>query len=90
MSETDTTTDGLRIRTYRLARDRLGARELTRSLPEDPSVGGLLDELADEYDVDPDDFLVMVNGRNVKQLDGTATPLQDGDDLTLSIGSMSE
>lgn len=90
MSQEDRRRSEIRIKTYRLARDRFGAKELTRTLPEGATVGSLLAELAGEYDIEPDDFLVMKNGRNVKQLRGRDTRLADGDDVTLSIGSLSE
>lgn len=90
MSQEDQPQAQIRIKTYRLARDRFGAKELTRMLPEGATVGYLLTELAGEYDIEPDDFLVMKNGRNVKQLEGRETGLADGDDVTLSIGSLSE
>lgn len=89
MSRSDHAVD-VTIRNYRLAVDILGGRELSWQLAEDATVEDLLAGLGEQYDLDPDELLVMVNGRNIKQLDGTRTPLSDGDEVALSIGSVNE
>lgn len=90
MSQTNQSGATVTIRTYRLARDQLGDKELTWTIGDGTTVRGLLADIGETHGVDPDDFLVMRNGRNIKQLDGLETPLQDGDEVTLSIGSMPE
>lgn len=90
MSQHHDSQASINVRTYRLARDRLGAKELSWSIDEGATVGELLAEIGETYDLDPDAFLVMKNRRNIKQLDGLDTPLSDGDAVTLSIGSLSE
>ena len=90
MTETTHSGPDIRLRTYRLARTQLGAKELDWSLPPDSTVGDLLEELGEEFDVDPGEFLVMVNRRNIKQLEGERTRLENNDVVTLSIGSLPE
>jgi len=70
-------------------RGAVGAKTIERDLPEGATVADLAAALADEFDelseaiVAADGGLadginVTVDGRNVRQLDGGATPLADG------------
>lgn len=90
MAQHTTTDHAVTIRTYRLARDILGAKELQWSIGDDWTVADLLADIEREHGTDPDAFLVMVNGRNIKLLDSLDTSLSDGDDVTLAIGSIDE
>lgn len=73
------------IRTYSRARLIVGRKELEWSLPPEQTIGALIDGLEDRYGVDPAETVVMVNGRNIKQLDGMATTLDNGDLVTVTI-----
>lgn len=90
MSQQTSTDPSITIRTYRLARDILGAKELQWQIANDWTVADLLQSIEVEHGTDPDAFLVMVNGRNIKLLDSLDTPLSDGDAVTLAIGSIDE
>ena len=90
MNHTNQTDNAVQIRTYRLARDLFGAKAVQWEIEEGDTVADLLEAIGSEHDVDPDDFLVMVNRRNIKQLDGTSTVLDAGDDVTISIGAINE
>lgn len=70
-------------------RENVGTKTIERELPEGATVADLVDELADEFDefaprvVDEsgairDSINVTVDGRNVRQLEGVETPLEDG------------
>jgi len=70
-------------------RDAVGAKTVERELPDGATVADLAAALADEFDgldgaiTDADGGLadginVTVDGRNVRQLEGGATPLSDG------------
>jgi molybdopterin synthase sulfur carrier subunit len=78
------------LRCFGPVRDAVGARTTERDLPEGATVGDLLSELAAESaDLEGqllnesgevgDSINVTVEGRNVRQLDGAATTLTDGD-----------
>ncbi len=73
-------------------REAAGEKTLVRTLPDGATVGDLADDLADDYpalsgwllneDGEVDGGVnVTVNGTNVRQLDGAATTLGDGDVL---------
>lgn len=70
-------------------RESAGTRTVEQELPGDATVDDLVDRLAAEFDefgeqvVDEDGGLseavnVTVDGRNVRQLDGEDSPLEDG------------
>jgi len=80
---------------YGPLREAVGTKSLSRDVPDDGTVGGVLDALTGDYpalaselyDEDGglrDRLIVSCGGRNVKQLDGLATPVADGDRLRLS------
>ena len=71
-------------------RETVGARTLTRTVEERTTVGDLLTELGRDVDgfrdavlTDDgelrDEIIVTVDTDNIRQLDGTATTLADGD-----------
>ena len=90
MNETNEPSGEISIRSYRLVRDYLGKKQIKQNIPGNGTVGELVADIAEEHDADPDDFVVIVNGKNIKQLDGLETSLQHGDELTLSLGSVPE
>lgn len=78
------------LRCFGPVREAVGAKTAERELPEGATVGDLLDELATEFSGLEEQLLdetgevgdsinVTVEGRNVRQLDGAATTLSDGD-----------
>lgn len=89
MSEPNTA-GAVSIRSYRLVRDYLGDKDVQWEIPDDGTVGSLIEDIADEHGADPDEFVAIVNGSNIKQLEGLRTQLHDGDELTLSLGSVPE
>ena len=78
------------LRTYRLARSVVGDKHLVREVDPGATVGTVLDELGTEFDLNASKAIVILNGRNIKQLDGRDTPVGDGDSISISIGSMPE
>ena len=78
------------IKLFGPMREAVGEKTLVRTLPEGATVGDLIDDLVDEYPTLEGRFLdedgdidsgvnVTVNGTNVRQRDGPATELADGD-----------
>jgi len=85
------------VRLYGDVRDRLGRRRLACELPAGATVGDLPNRLAADHEAldavgsyDDGTLLVRKDGRNVNFLEGRATPLSDGDDLSLSGSPMPE
>ena len=78
------------LRTYRLARSVVGEKRQEREIDPGATVETVLDDLRDEYGLDPSKAIVILNGTNIKQLDGLSTPVGDGDSISISIGSMPE
>ena len=73
------------VRTYRRARHIIGEKELTRKIEPNADVRGLLDDLSASYDLNPEECIVMVNGRNINQLDGRLTSLSNGDLVVIAV-----
>jgi molybdopterin synthase sulfur carrier subunit len=80
----------IELRCFGPVREAVGAKVAERELAEDATVGDLLSDLIDEAPelegtlLDgtgevSDSINVTVEGRNVRQLDGAATTLSDGD-----------
>jgi molybdopterin synthase sulfur carrier subunit len=80
---------------YGPMREAVGTKSVSREVPEDGTVGGLLASLVDDYPTLAstlyddegtvrDRLIVSHNGRNVRQLDGLETPVADGDRVRLS------
>jgi molybdopterin synthase sulfur carrier subunit len=77
------------LRCFGPVREAVGTKTAERELAEGATVGDLLSDLIDEapelegtlLDADEvsDSINVTVEGRNVRQLDGAATRLSDGD-----------
>jgi molybdopterin synthase sulfur carrier subunit len=78
------------LRCFGPVREAVGAKTTDRELPDGATVGDLLRELTaeapelegqllDETDEVGGSINVTVEGRNVRQLDGAATTLSDGD-----------
>jgi len=78
------------LRCFGPVREAVGAKTAVRELPEGSTVGDLLaslvdeapelgGQLTDEAGEVSQSINVTVEGRNVRQLDGAATPLSDGD-----------
>ena len=78
------------LRCFGPVREAVGAKTAERELPEEATVGDLLTELAaeaselegqllDESGEVQGSINVTVEGTNVRQLDGAATVLSDGD-----------
>jgi molybdopterin synthase sulfur carrier subunit len=80
----------LELRFFANFREAVGQKTLEREYPEGTTVGDVLSDLVDEYDMDlfEDDDLrsqlsIMKNGKDVVHLDGLDTPLDDGDTLSV-------
>lgn len=80
-----TTGPTVTVSTYRRARELIGTKTLERSLGADATVGGLLDDLAEDHGIDPAACIVMVNGEHVRHRAGSATALADGDEVTVAM-----
>ena len=78
------------LRTYRLARSVVGEKEQEREIDPGATVETVLEDLQDEYGLNTSKAIVILNGTNIKQLDGLSTPVDDGDSISISIGSMPE
>lgn len=80
----------LELRFFATFREAVGQKTLERDYPEGTTVGDVLTDLTEEYDVDlfeGDDLRpqlsIMKNGKDVVHLDGLDTPLDDGDVLSV-------
>lgn len=80
----------VRVRAYRFARERMGAKETQVPVKPGQTVGELLQYLEREHDLPEDNQVVMVNGTNIKLLEREETPVEAGDDIAISIGSVPE
>lgn len=80
----------VKLRCFGPVREAVGAKKATRELPEDATVADLLSDLVadapelegqllDETGEVGESINVTVEGRNVRQLEGAATTLSDGD-----------
>ena len=49
------------------------------------NVDSLLNNLAEEYELDPTECIVLVNGRHASLIDGGNTPLADGDEVAIAV-----
>ncbi|RQG92260.1 ubiquitin-like small modifier protein 1 [Natrarchaeobius chitinivorans] len=81
------------LRFFATFRDAVGEKERTRTVADDATVGDVLASLEAEYDGLEGQLLedgavreqlnVLKNGRNVVHMDGTETPLEGGDVLSV-------
>lgn len=79
----------VRVRFFATFREASGCPETSA---EAADVSGLLDQLSARYgepfrgllrDPGKDSFVILVNGRNMGQVRGLVTPLNDGDEVSL-------
>lgn len=87
----------VKVRSVGLIKQLLGQGELDVSVPEQTSVTGLLQVLAEmnekmsPFAVEPKErsahapLRVMVNGRDIQALDGRHTVLAEGDDVLIFV-----
>lgn len=87
----------VKVRSVGLIKQLLGQGELDVSVPEQTSVTGLLQVLAEmnekmsPFAVEPKErsahapLRVMVNGRDIQALDGRHTVLTEGDDVLIFV-----
>lgn len=80
----------IQVRAYGHARTAIGQKELSWSTSDATTVGDVLTELAEEFGFDEDEPVVMIDGRNIKQLDGLGTPIEDQATLSLSLDTIGE
>ena len=80
----------IQVRAYGYARTAIGEKTLTLETAPDATVGSVLEELTAVYEIDDEDLVVMKDGRNIKQLSGLDTPLQEQSTLVLSLDSIGE
>ncbi|PSP56061.1 molybdopterin synthase sulfur carrier subunit [Halobacteriales archaeon QS_1_67_19] len=80
----------LELRFFATFREAVGQKTLEREYPDGTTVGDVLTDLAEEYDMtlfeDGDlrpQLSIMKNGKDVAHLDGLDTPLDDGDTLSV-------
>ena len=80
----------LELRFFATFREAVGQKTLEREYPEDATVGDVLTDLTDEYDMDlfedgdlRPQLSIMKNGKEVVHLDGLDTRLGDGDTLSV-------
>ncbi|PSQ50914.1 molybdopterin synthase sulfur carrier subunit [Halobacteriales archaeon SW_6_65_15] len=80
----------LELRFFATFREAVGQKTLEREYPEDATVGDVLTDLTDEYDMDlfedgdlRPQLSIMKNGKDVVHLDGLDTRLGDGDTLSV-------
>lgn len=81
----------IELKFFATVREAVGEKTLHRTHPDDARVGDVLESLRDEFpalDIFDNGELhahvnVLCNGRNINQLDGLATPLEDGDTLAV-------
>lgn len=80
----------LELRFFATFREAVGQKVLERDYPDDATVGDVLTDLVEEYDLDLFEdgdirpmVSVMKNGDDVHHLDGMDTDLEDGDKLSV-------
>ena len=82
----------VQLRLFATFREAVGERSVDREFPDGATVGDVLHALDEEYSAfevfddegDLRDYLsILVNGRDITHLNGTETPLEDGDKLSL-------
>ncbi|WP_135828786.1 ubiquitin-like small modifier protein 1 [Halorussus halobius] len=80
----------LELRFFANFREAVGQKTVERECPEGTTVGDVLADLADEYDMDlfedgdlRPQLSIMKNGTDVVHLEGLDTPLDDGDVLSV-------
>ncbi len=87
----------IEVQTYGEIREAVGAKRLARNCSEGTTVGELVASLFSEFEsleaateFDRGSLLILKNGRNVSLLEGSETPLEDGDRVSLSGTPMPE
>lgn len=74
----------VRVRCFGFGHQPSRARERTVALPKGATVRDLLTRWREEEDSAlPDSLLIILNGRNVRHLQGDVTRLSHGDEVTL-------
>lgn len=83
----------LQLRFFANYREAVGQKTVDREFPDSSTVGDLLTALEDEYDELQGELIedgsvrpqvnILLNGRNVLHEDGLATPLSDGDTVSV-------
>ncbi|WP_435176162.1 ubiquitin-like small modifier protein 1 [Halorussus sp. AFM4] len=80
----------LELRFFANFREAVGQKTLERDYPDGTTVGEVLTDLVEEYDLDVFEdgdirpqLSVMKNGKDVVHIDGRDTPLDDGDTLSV-------
>lgn len=84
----------LELRFFATFRAIVGQKTVDREFPDGSSVGDILSTLQEEYPDMNDRLLdedgevrnqlsILKNGRNVVHMEGSATPLDDGDTLSI-------
>ncbi|WP_276298942.1 ubiquitin-like small modifier protein 1 [Halorussus lipolyticus] len=80
----------LELRFFANFREAVGQKTLEREYPDGTTVGEVLTDLVDEYDLDVFEdgdlrpqLSIMKNGKDVVHLDGADTRLDDGDTLSV-------
>ena len=84
----------LELRFFATFRAIVGRKTVEREVPDDATVGDVLSTLQEEYPDMNDRLLdedgevraqlsILKNGRNVVHMEGSATPLDDGDTLSV-------
>lgn len=78
------------LRFFATFREAVGQKTLEREYPEGTTVGEVLQDITEEYDVDlfedgdlRPQLSIMKNGKDVAHLDGLDTHLEDGDVLSV-------
>ncbi|WP_435158191.1 MoaD/ThiS family protein [Haladaptatus sp. DFWS20] len=74
----------IEVRTYGTARFVLDDKQFTMTIKDGATIGDVLSDLTEDYDIDPSDLVVMKNGIHAQQLDCDTTQLKDGDQLVLA------
>ena len=80
----------LELRFFATFREAVGQKTLEREYPEETTVGDVLTDLTEEYEMDlfedgdlRPQLSIMKNGKDVVHLDGLDTRLDDGDTLSV-------
>lgn len=80
----------LELRFFATFREAVGQKTLERDYPEGTTVGDVLTDLVEEYEMDlfedgdlRPQLSIMKNGKDVVHLDGLDTRLDDGDTLSV-------
>jgi molybdopterin synthase sulfur carrier subunit len=80
----------LELRFFATFREGVGQKTLEREYPDETTVGDVLTDLVEEFDLDlfedgdlRPQLSIMKNGKDVVHLDGLDTRLEDGDTLSV-------